>query len=558
MKRTLLFASLLGLLGFTLYAQNGGSAGKTANGAQNTGNVNNSTSRSRGPNARVTVTPGPQGLPTVDSSASLWPLGPALEENLNFWLNGIPQNGGNGGDQSSQPAVQDSRPRTSGQSKPSFEPPPMGGLPSLGAPRPGGREAVSMNPDVAPPDSRVQRDRSPAPEEIPAGEVPQTQGRNGTPPRQNGETAGEQPVSRPQNDQSSVRFSQALTQAPGQNRQDSPIQTQTQTRTQTQTQATRSSPARQDTAPARKVVVVPSPVHYDRAGRRVIDPSWQETMYRMIQAEKNASAPAGVQAEDREQTGQDAERNGNLNGTGNETPGRETIIVVPGPAIWRIRGILTAAKGMLALEDDDGVLWYLPGLDRYIGFIDGLDAGEEAALEGYAPPRGSSQERYFQAIRLFLDETAYDLTIPPYGIPIPAQGPGGQTTIIREVERRGGNQDQRGQPARTGRNTGGQSRADSASRSRRDWYDDPPANTGPVGDRRDSDGWDDEPLVRGRTGQEKPRKGPASPPAWEHSHKSPWAPPPSVLEFEMDYGSIWREDEAKRRQRERDSREIWY
>jgi hypothetical protein len=32
-------------------------------------------------------------------------------------------------------------------------------------------------------------------------------------------------------------------------------------------------------------VVVPSPVHYDRAGRRVIDPSWQETMYRMIQAD---------------------------------------------------------------------------------------------------------------------------------------------------------------------------------------------------------------------------------------------------------------------------------
>ena len=240
-------------------------------------------------------------------------------------------------------------------------------------------------------------------------------------------------------------------------------------------------------------------------------------------------------------------------------PGRETIIVVPGPAIWRIRGILTVAKGMLALEDDDGVLWYLPGLDRYIGFIDGLDAGEEAALEGYAPPSGSSQERYFQAIRLFLDETAYDLTIPPYGIPIPAQGPGGQTTIIREVERGASNQE-RGQPARTGRNRGpgGQSRADSESRPRRDWYDDPPANTGPVGDRRGPDDWDDEPLVRGRAGQEKPRKGPASPPAWEHSNKSPWAPPPSVLEFEMDYGSIWREDEAKRRQRERDSREIWY
>jgi hypothetical protein len=296
------------------------------------------------------------------------------------------------------------------------------------------------------------------------------------------------------------------------------------------------------------VIVVPSPVHYDRAGRRVVEPGWQETMYRMIQAEKQAASPAAGPGEGGEPagTGQAAEGKGEGNlGARDEPAARETIIVVPGPAVWRIRGTLTAARGMLALEDGEGVLWYLPGLDRYIGFIDGLEAGEEAALEGYAPPRGSSQERYFQPIRLFIDEMAYDLTIPPYGIAIPAQGSGGQTTVIREIERRG-----------PGKKAGGDGGPAQGKRPGRD---------GPYDDDGDDDWYQDapdtrgDPVPRGRERRERSRRGnPPAPPAWEHHHKSPWAPPPSVLEFEMDYDSIWREDEAKRRQRERDSREIWY
>jgi hypothetical protein len=284
-------------------------------------------------------------------------------------------------------------------------------------------------------------------------------------------------------------------------------------------------------------VVVPSPVHYDRAGRRVIDPSWQETMYQMIQAEKQAASPAQAQGED---AGGAGDRSGAQDGTveaaGNGPAVRETVIVVPGPTVWRIRGTLTVAKGMLALEDDEGVLWYLPGLDRYIGFIDGLDAGEEAILEGYAPPRGSSQERYFQALRLFIDEMAYDLTIPPYGIPVPAGNPGGHTTVIREIERRS---DNRGAP---------EGRGESRAKGRRE-----PGDAWP---QDEADDWDDDPWDGDR--REKAGKSPASRPAWEHNHKSPWAPPTSVFDIEMDNDSIWQKDEAKRRQRERDSREIWY
>jgi hypothetical protein len=108
-------------------------------------------------------------------------------------------------------------------------------------------------------------------------------------------------------------------------------------------------------------VVVPSPVHYDRAGRRVIEPGWQDTLAQIVRSEREAALNDGAG---------NAAANAGGNGTGAE-PGedtqpaaRETVIVVPGPTKWRIRGTLTVAKGMLALDGNDGVLWYLPGLDR--------------------------------------------------------------------------------------------------------------------------------------------------------------------------------------------------
>jgi hypothetical protein len=277
-------------------------------------------------------------------------------------------------------------------------------------------------------------------------------------------------------------------------------------------------------------------------------------MAQMIQAEREKAGP-GTPAADETPAPPEA-------GAGQERL-RETVILVPGPALRRIRGTLTVAKGMLALNDDEGVLWYLPGLDRYVGFIDGLDAGEEAALEGYAPPRGSSQERYFQPTRLIFDEMDYDLTLPPEGLYL-----GGQTTIIREIDRRRdapspepprererpspGNRDKAGRATGSGGRYGAeplgrpspyQDSWDEDGRYQEDWYD----------DERDMDR---APPARAQ----RPKSPPASPPqpAWEHNHKSPWAPPPSVLEFEMDYDSFWKGDEAKRRQRERDSRELWY
>jgi hypothetical protein len=321
----------------------------------------------------------------------------------------------------------------------------------------------------------------------------------------------------------------------------------------------------QDAALAGKtIVVIPSPVHYDRAGRRVIDPSWQESLYRsqmILAAEEEVLSPAAEQSpeEAEAQTGKTAEQNGarkeSPKAAQGDPPVREIRAPVPSPAVWRIRGTLTAAKGMLALEDSEGVLWYLPGLDHYIGFVDGLEAGEEAALEGYAAPRGSSRERYFQPIRLFIDDAAYDLTISPYGTPAP--GPGGQAAAAAgEPERRSGSQsssERRGK-FRAG-NRGGPGPENQPGWDDWDdddwddgWYDDGP------------DDWDGDPAPRYRDSRERSRRGnpSVSQPAWKPSRKSPWAPPPSVMEFEMDYDSFWRENPAERERRERDSREIWY
>jgi hypothetical protein len=289
-------------------------------------------------------------------------------------------------------------------------------------------------------------------------------------------------------------------------------------------------------------VVIPSPVHYDRAGRRVIDPGWQETMYRMIQAERETQAAAqGMPPVQETQGSEETPGPGPLSQTeqaagADQERVRETVILVPGPVTWRIRGTLTVAKGMLALEDAEGVLWYLPGLDRYIGYIDGLDAGEEAVLEGYAPPRGSSQERYFQPLRLFIDEMEYDLAVPPEGIYL-----GGSATVIREVERRDG---------AAGRNSGEARPGGRIGRTLPRQAD----NYGDGLDGDDRDEWEDIPAARGR----QPGNRPPARPAWEHNHRSPWAPPSGVLDFKVDNDSFWRDDPARQERRERDSREIWY
>jgi hypothetical protein len=77
-----------------------------------------------------------------------------------------------------------------------------------------------------------------------------------------------------------------------------------------------------------------------------------------------------------------------------------------------ISGNLGISRGMLSLESD-GILYYVRGLDRFIGFIDGLKEGAALSLEGYAfdSPRLPGS-KIFRVTELRLNGKSYDLAPP--------------------------------------------------------------------------------------------------------------------------------------------------
>ncbi|MDR1099142.1 MAG: hypothetical protein LBL28_01540 [Treponema sp.] len=93
----------------------------------------------------------------------------------------------------------------------------------------------------------------------------------------------------------------------------------------------------------------------------------------------------------------------------------------PGPGFGRgeaektaISGNLGISSGMISLESG-GTLYYVIGLNRFIGFIDGLKEGAAVSLEGYAfeAPRLSGA-MLFRVTELRLSGKSYDLS-PPGG-----------------------------------------------------------------------------------------------------------------------------------------------
>jgi hypothetical protein len=79
-----------------------------------------------------------------------------------------------------------------------------------------------------------------------------------------------------------------------------------------------------------------------------------------------------------------------------------------------ISGNLGISRGMLSLESG-GSRYYVMGLNRFIGFIDGLKEGAAVGLTGYAfeTPRLSGA-KIFRVTELRLNGKSYDLA-PPEG-----------------------------------------------------------------------------------------------------------------------------------------------
>jgi len=81
----------------------------------------------------------------------------------------------------------------------------------------------------------------------------------------------------------------------------------------------------------------------------------------------------------------------------------------PSPESVSVSGNLTLAQGMIAVVSGD-TTWLVRGLNRYVGFIDGLKEGATVTLEGYAmsSPR-NDKTKLLQAQKMTLNGKDYEL-----------------------------------------------------------------------------------------------------------------------------------------------------
>jgi hypothetical protein len=84
---------------------------------------------------------------------------------------------------------------------------------------------------------------------------------------------------------------------------------------------------------------------------------------------------------------------------------------------------------MITLTDSNDVKWFIMGLERYIGYIEGLDIGAEAEIKGFAPSTSNTaRERFFQPSTLILEEGEYDIG------PLSAATQTGESSQARQQE----------------------------------------------------------------------------------------------------------------------------
>jgi len=100
------------------------------------------------------------------------------------------------------------------------------------------------------------------------------------------------------------------------------------------------------------------------------------------------------------------------------TPATETVTV---------SGTMVVANGMPALKSGD-VIYYINGISRLIGFIDGLKEGAQVTIEGVATSSSSNQNiKLLRATKLTINGKVYELSPPEIPLPSPpsfSQNPG--------------------------------------------------------------------------------------------------------------------------------------
>jgi hypothetical protein len=75
-----------------------------------------------------------------------------------------------------------------------------------------------------------------------------------------------------------------------------------------------------------------------------------------------------------------------------------------------VDGILGLSNGRIVLGSGD-TIYYTRGLDRFIGFIDGLKDGAQVSIEGYVSPPSleGANERLLFPVKLTLNDKVYEV-----------------------------------------------------------------------------------------------------------------------------------------------------
>ncbi|MDR1108258.1 MAG: hypothetical protein LBL19_04405 [Spirochaetaceae bacterium] len=96
--------------------------------------------------------------------------------------------------------------------------------------------------------------------------------------------------------------------------------------------------------------------------------------------------------------------------TGDPRFERRRVLPADPPATVTVNGNLAFINGGFGLKSGD-ITYYVIGIDRLIGFVDGLTEGAQVTLEGYEFPDAAAQEyRYLRAFKLNFNGKDYEVS----------------------------------------------------------------------------------------------------------------------------------------------------
>jgi len=78
-----------------------------------------------------------------------------------------------------------------------------------------------------------------------------------------------------------------------------------------------------------------------------------------------------------------------------------------------IRGTLGLSNGRISVVSGN-ITYYVRGLERFVGFIDGLKEGAQVSIDGYSavPTVEGQTDRLFRAVKLTLNGKSYEVGSP--------------------------------------------------------------------------------------------------------------------------------------------------